>query len=208
MSVTEADKLVRKYAKLRDKVRVSKDPELLKEFKRHEDLCIIKFRYLVHMKTGRYKHFNNYDDLNQEGLEALLKALNSYDPEKGSCFWWMHKYIDTRIARCANLHTTIRFPLKYAKAVTPHRESNLPVITDGALGPHDILEQSQILAEVKKNFDYLPGNQKEVMRLLFGMDGEPARSISQVCRKLKISRPVCIKMIDQVIGTLKKNVQI
>jgi RNA polymerase sigma factor (sigma-70 family) len=208
MSLKEANQLIKKYIRLREKSQKSKDHKLVTEFRAHENLCIQKFKYLVLMKTSRYKNFSNYEDLNQEGLEALLKAMNSYDPKKGSWFWWAHKYIDTRIARCANLHTTIRFPLKYAKQVAPHRESVLPILVDQVSGPYDILERNEMLKTVKKNFAYLSPNQQKVVTMLFGMDGEAPQSISKVCQKLRMSRPNCVKLLDQVLNILRRNVQL
>ncbi len=98
----EAQDLMIKLIDLRKRAKEAGDPKIISELKKHEKICMEKFRYLVTMKTGRYKAFNNYDDLNQEGFEALVKAMNNYNPKKGSFFWWAHKYIDTRISRSAN----------------------------------------------------------------------------------------------------------
>src|SRR5579864_8903493 len=107
----EAHDLMIKLIDLRNQFAETGDSKVEAALKRHEKECIEKFRYLVTMKTGRYKSFSNYEDLNQEGLEALTKAMKNYNPKLGIFFWWAHKYIDTRIARSANLHTTFRFPL-------------------------------------------------------------------------------------------------
>ena len=98
----EAQDLMIKLIDLRGQVMTSEGNTIKKDLRRHEQVCIEKFKYLVTMKTGRYKAFSNYDDLNQEGFEALIKAMNNYNPKKGSFFWWAHKYIDTRISRSAN----------------------------------------------------------------------------------------------------------
>lgn len=93
----EAKDLVEKYKKLKREVKTS--PALKAELLKHEKLCIDKLKYLVTMKLGKYKTFSNYEDLQQEGFEALLKAIKTYDPTVASnIFWWFHKYIDTRIS--------------------------------------------------------------------------------------------------------------
>ena len=76
----EAQALMVKLVDLREKIKEtdeSKRSSLLVELHKHEQLCMEKFRYLVTMKTGRYKAFSNYDDLNQEGFEALIKSMNN-----------------------------------------------------------------------------------------------------------------------------------
>ena len=90
----EAQVLMERLINLRTKAKESKKLEDIKELNEHKNLCIEKFSYLVTMKTGRYKTFSNYDDLNQEGYEALLKGMNNYNPKKGNVFWWFHKYIN------------------------------------------------------------------------------------------------------------------
>src|SRR5688572_1576285 len=139
----EAQDLMIKLIDLRGQIQTSEEKSLKKDLQRHEKICIEKFKYLVTMKTGRYKAFSNYDDLNQEGFEALIKAMNNYNPKKGSFFWWAHKYIDTRISRSANLHTTIRYPLKVAKNTTPHKEAVMPLLIEERYCPDKELEESQ-----------------------------------------------------------------
>jgi DNA-directed RNA polymerase specialized sigma subunit len=124
----EAQDMMNKLYSLRKEAL--NNSEIKKELDKHERICIEKFKYLVTMKTGKYKSFNNFDDLNQEGYLALVTAMKNYNPSLGSFFWWAHKYIDTRISRSANLHTTIRYPLKVAKNTTPHKETIMPIIIE------------------------------------------------------------------------------
>ena len=140
----EAQDLMTTLIDLREKSKNSEDFSVKRQLAKHERVCMAKFKYLVTMKTGRYKVFSNYDDLNQEGFEALIKSMNNYDKNKGSFFWWAHKYIDTRISRSANLHTTIRFPLKVAKNNTPHKETLMPTLIEEKYCPDKELEEIQI----------------------------------------------------------------
>lgn len=206
MTVKEANRLVRKYIRLREKIKTSTDKKLKEEFKKHENLCIQKFKHLVLMKTSKYKNFSNYEDLNQEGLEAIARALTTYNPKRGNIFWWIHKYVDTRIARSANQHSTIRFPLKYSKTIAPHRESALPILIDQVSSPQECVEHKELLRVIKNSFANLSTNQQEVIQMLFGIDNGNPQSISKVCNNLNISRPSCMKILDQVFSILKKDI--
>ena len=225
MSLKEANQLIKKYVRLRDKLKISSTTKLVADFKRQEKLCIEKFQYLIFTKTNKYKIYPNYEDLVQEGHVALLSALKNYTFDK-KCkidanmlrfFWLVHKYVDTRISRCANLHTTIRFPLKYANKITPHRESIIPTLHGESILPifgeriddqYDILERGETLKSIRHNFSNLSTNQKKVVQMLFGMNGEKQYSISKVCQKLNISRPTCVKILDQVLNILRRTVQL
>ena len=202
----EAQKLMFKLSSLKEEFK--KNPNLEKQLKNHENLCIEKFKYLILMKTYKYKSFNNYEDLKQEGYEALLKAMINYDPKKGSVFWWFHKYIDTRISRCANLHTTIRYPLKYSVKVTPHKENFIPIISDTKYCPHKKLESVEMFTMINKGYSILNNEQKQVIDLVFGIDCDKPKSIKKVCDILGISRSSCIKIIKSSFKLLKDNLKL
>jgi RNA polymerase sigma factor (sigma-70 family) len=204
----EANDLMNKWIDLRGQLKDSQDPKLVKEYAKHEKLCVEKFRYLVTMKTGRYKAFSNYEDLNQEGHEALIKAMKTFKPNKGSFFAWAHNYIGTRISRSANLHTTIRFPLKVAKANTPHKESVMPLLIEERYCPDKELEESQVTQAVHNALAVLSDDQKEIINLAFGFDGDKPMSINKICKKLSISRLSCIKTINSALSLMKENIKL
>lgn len=197
-----------KLIDLREQVKTGEDPKIKVALNKHEQICMEKFRYLVTMKTGRYKAFSNYDDLNQEGFEALIKAMNNYNPKKGSFFWWAHKYIDTRISRSANLHTTIRYPLKVAKNNTPHKESVMPLLIEERYCPDKELEESQSVHAIQGAISKLSDSQREIINLAYGFDGDKPMSINKICKKLGISRLSCIKTINSALSTMKENIKI
>jgi len=87
IDLEQAQELMTKYVQFREAYNNTKDPIIYKQMKQHERICIDKFKYLVTMKTNRYKTFSNYDDLNQDGLEALIKSMKNYNPEKGIFFF-------------------------------------------------------------------------------------------------------------------------
>lgn len=204
----EAQNLMVELNFLKKKAKETKDLQDMKNFKQHESKCIEKFSYLVTMKTGRYKSFNNYDDLNQEGFEALIKAMSNYDPKKGSLFWWCHKYIDTRISRSANLHTTIRYPLKVAKNNTPHKESVIPTLIEERYCPDKELENSQLNFAIQDAICALTNEQKQIINLAYGFDGDKPMSINKICKKLNMSRLNCIKIINNALSIMKDNIKI
>jgi RNA polymerase sigma factor (sigma-70 family) len=204
----EAHDLMNKLIDLRTQVKTTDDPKITAQLKRHEQVCIEKFKYLVTMKTGRYKAFSNYEDLNQEGFEALIKAMKTFKPNKGSFFAWAHNYIGTRISRSANLHTTIRFPLKVAKANTPHKESVMPVMIEEQYCPDKELEESQTTNAVQQAVSALTEEQREIINLAFGFDGDKPMSINRICKKLSISRLSCIKTINSALSSMKENIKI
>lgn len=204
----EAQDLMIKLIDLRKIVKESGDNKIVSELKKHEKICVEKFKYLITMKTGRYKAFSNYDDLNQEGYEALIKAMNNYNPKKGSFFWWAHKYIDTRISRSANLHTTIRYPLKIARETTPHKEAIMPTLIEEHHCPDKELESSQLNNAIQEAFLTLTKEQQEIINLAYGFSEDKPISINKICKKMNISRLSCIKTINTALSLMKDNIKV
>jgi RNA polymerase sigma factor (sigma-70 family) len=201
-----AQDLIHKLFLLRNRAAQSKSKKDIIELSKFENHCIEQFKYLVSMRTNKYKGFSNYDDLNQEGLEALVKAMKNYDPKKGIFFYWAHKYIETRISRNANTHTTIKYPLKYAKEHTPHKENKLPILIEQTISQDkqtENIETSQIINNEVNKLDY---DHRTVIDFAFGFNGHKSISINKICKKLNISRLKCIKRINTALNILRQNI--
>lgn len=203
----EAQDLMAKLVDLKNQAQISEDLKIRQELTRHEIKCISAFKYLVTMKTGRYKAFSNYEDLNQEGFEALIKAMKTYNPKKGSFFAWAHNYISTRISRSANLHTTIRYPLRVAKENTPHKEAIMPTMIEERYCPDKELENIQTNQAVKFALNRLDEQQKEIINLAYGLDGDKPVSINKICKQLGISRLNCIKIINSALSSMREHIK-
>jgi RNA polymerase sigma factor (sigma-70 family) len=207
ISVVEAQNLMDRYLSLKNIATQTKQEKDIQDFKIHEQLCIDKFFYLVSMRTDRYRNFHNYEDLNQEGLEALIKAMRNYNPLKGLFFWWGHKYIATRIARSANLHTTIRYPLRYTRITTPKREP-LPIMIEKRFQPDKNFEETETVDIIDTAMNILGQPEKNVLTLLFGLDGDKPLSINKVCKQMNMPRSKCIKIIDNALSILGQNIKL
>jgi len=207
ISIEESQKLMTTFIQLRDTYNETQSKKDKLAFEKQQKICVEKFKYLITMKTNLYKKFSNYEDLNQDGYEALLKAMKNYNPDKGIFFYWAFKYINTRISRCANLHTAIRYPLKYSKKNIPHKESVMPLLIEKFNCPEMQLENMQVKSKIEKVFSILPENQIEIVKLVFGFDSKPI-PISKVCEQLNVSRIICLKNLSQALSTIKDNIKI
>lgn len=204
----EAHTLMIDLIALRKKAKETKSLIDEKKVKEQERLCFEKFEYLIIMHAHQYKAFTNYEDLYQDGSLALISAMNNYNPKKGNFFWWAHKYIGTKISRSANLHTTIRFPLKVAKKVAPHKEANLPLLIENINRPDIKYEQEQTNFIIESSMIKLTGEQKNIITLAYGLDGDKPMSINKLCKRLKITRSKCIKIVNEALHILKEDMRL
>lgn len=208
LTIQEVQDLMIELIRLRSIAAVSSDTNDINRFRAHEKICMNKFQYLITMRTDRYKEFFNHEDLLQEGYVALLKAMKNYDPTKGNFVWWAHQYIKTRISRSANLHTAIRYPLKFAKLHPPHKELQLPLMIDKRPTPDNALDTSETMSAIQIAIQRLDSNQKSVIDLAFGISGDKPLPISKICKKMKISRVNYLKVMDGALTIIKNNIRL
>jgi RNA polymerase sigma factor (sigma-70 family) len=209
----EAQELVEKYSELKSKYEISLSSQDKKNFEKHQALCLEKFKYMISIRTSRYKNFSNYEDLNQEGAEALLLAMASYNPKKNEnakgnlFFWWAHKYIDTRIARKANLHTAIRFPLTFSKENVPHKENVMPLIIDKNNLPDKILEAKQSALAISNGYVSLSEDQKNILNLAYGLNGKEQMPIHKISEALGVTKNSVSKLLKSSLKVIKETIK-
>jgi RNA polymerase sigma factor (sigma-70 family) len=191
----------------RKKVKQVKSLKEKQDCEQQQNLCLQQLRFLVLNKTRKYKQFSNHADLEQDGFEALILALKTYNPEKGCFSWWADKYISTRISRAANAHSTIRFPLKKAKETRPYKTSTIPTIVDLAPSAQESLENSERVNKVTQALAQLPEMHQKVVSMVYGFNGIKQHSMGTLIKELAISKPQCTKILREAKDQLKEILQ-
>ncbi len=174
------------------------------EFKDCQNKCIDAIKPLILSRVGKYRKFSNYEDLKQDGFEAVLLALETYDPDKGSFFWWADHYIKTRISRAANLHSAIRVPLKKAKDRMPHKETNMPILVNFSFNPYKKTEEREDTVDIAEAIKFLPIQHKQLVELTFGFNDTDEQNIQSIMKIMKITYPQYIKILNESKVMIKK----
>lgn len=182
-------------------LRDSSDPI---SYQKYLKFCIEKFKPLVAIRTNRYRRFSNYPDLQQDGFEALMLALKTYRPEKGTFTWWADKYISTRISRAANTHTAVRIPLKKTKEIKPFKLSIIPIMVDSSKNAIEILEDSEISDKLEQAIQGLTPEHQKVLKLVYGLQGIKPHSIDDTVKMLSIPRNQCVRILKETKNKLKE----
>jgi RNA polymerase sigma factor (sigma-70 family) len=203
-----ARKMMKQLSELRKTYAKTKSESDRLAYSRYETECLNTLKYFVQMKTGKYRKFANYEDLNQEGLEALLKAMKTFKNNKGSFFFWAGLFVNTRLVRSANNHTVIRYPMHVAKKNKPHKENVFPILLDLKSSPEKACEQSELNLAVQAALRALSTEQRELVSLVYGFDGDKPMSITKVCEKKKISRANCIKTLNGALDLLRSKIEV
>ena len=206
MSITEeeAQSLVLELSNLKNKYQESKSKKDKIKLINHENKMIKKLNYLVLNKTKNYKKFPNYEDLNQDGLEALVMGLKSFDKSKGSIFWWLHKYIDTRIHRSANAYSTVRIPLAVAKKMPLKIDQMSPTIESKKDNQETIFINNENTKLLKKYANELNLEDQELFNDLIGIDKD-SLSVDEYSKKTGLNKNKINFKLKKIIKTMQEN---
>jgi len=151
--------------------------------------CVTCLDYLLRSHHGlvvavvrrQYGGDAPYADLIQEGCIALWQAILHFDPERGYAFAsYAWRAIERRVWACVVCAgrpqgglapPTSLDPLGYVEAVT---------------------QQAAIRVALRKALRQLPQRLYEVLALVYGLDGQPPRSMAAVARGYGVTRE-CVR---------------
>jgi len=184
----------------RKKFNSNKSQKNLLEYTRLLNLCTETFDFLVKSRTKRYKSYSNYEDLVQDGRIALMLSLKTYDGEKGNFYVWAKQYINTKISREANRHSTIKIPIEKTIDYKP-KKVGMPIMTDDSPNAFDNLYSSEMKQIISSAISKLPKEQQKIVEL----NNNKCYSINKISKELKISEGNCIKLLKQAHKSLKFN---
>lgn len=203
---------ISRIIKVRDKARKNPTKENKALFEAILEDCLREFDPLIKDKIKRYKNFSNYEDLYQDAKLALVMAINSYNPKKvknirkdtiNLFYWWIGKYIKTKISREANRHSTIKIPIKYSRVIQPYKVSQLPIMVDCALIPSEQMSSIETQNQLYNAINSLPELQKKVVMLHFDFEKQSKSSIADISELLNVSKSNVLKILDDAKKTLR-----
>jgi len=201
LSYEEVNSIAKEYLKLKVNSENSKKDKDI--FKKYQNQAVNKLSYIIKNKAGKYRKFSNHADLEQEGYVALMMAFESYKVGEGCFYWWAKHYVETRISRSANTHSTIRIPLKKAKEMTPYKTNISPDMECGLKSPFENVESKESSEFVMNAINQLPQEQRRAIMIAFDYTRNDS-SITSIIKELKVSRPTCNKIIKEAKRNLKE----
>jgi len=200
----EIDEIATKYIELRKKAESGGQSDQLR-FDAYKNITAQKFKCLIAHHTKKYRRFSNHVDLEQDGFEALINALGTFDPAKGSFAWWANRYVKTRVQRKANAHSTIKFPIKKAKEVKPYKISTMPIRVAPGPTPLEEVERLESSKHIGNAMEKLTDKQLLVVSMKYGFNGIRERPVGKILEDLSISRQQYSKLLSEAENQIKKH---
>lgn len=171
--------------------------------KKKEDELIVSLAYLVHAVVYKYKKFDNYDDLYQEGMIGLIKAVQKYNPETTFHFtryamWWIRARV-VRSIRKLNL-------------ITVSGDENMKNFMQYEVKDSDIIEynnpeKNAILSEeivhLRGVVNTLPEKHQQIITMRYGLNNSKEYNLQDLGDKLDMTREGIRQLEHRIINKLK-----
>ncbi len=174
-----------------------------------EKLIKHNLRLVAHIAKKYNSTYSDQDELISVGSIGLMKAVKSYDVEKGHSF-------STYAARCIQneILMLLRSQKKYSNEISIEEKigsdkdgndiSLIDILQDTKQNVEDTAEIKVLYSKLIKYIDKtLSDREKEIITLRYGLDGTPALTQNEVAKILNISRSYISRIEKKCIEKLK-----
>jgi RNA polymerase primary sigma factor len=126
----------------------------------------------------------------REDISKYKKALRAVIQEQGGCVKPDAKRLRMSAGKVRDLQVAMQQPVSLARPVGDDDETGLEGILEDKSGPipQKLAEESIRRDEIWKWMSHLDKREAGVIRMRFGLDGSPARSLDEVGRALRVTR--------------------
>lgn len=176
--------------------------------KKMEDELIVSLAYLVHSVVFRYKRFDNYEDLYQEGMFGLMKAVRQYNSDTSFHFtryamWWIKARV-VRSIKKLNLITVsgisgdenMRYFIQY-----DIKEND--IVDDSDPEKNAILSES--IDHLTTAINVLPEKHQQIIKMRFGLNSNKEHNLQELGNEMDMTREGIRQLEHRILNKLKNN---
>ena len=178
------------------------------DFEARDRLIEHNLRLVAHITKKYFAQCDDTDDLISIGTIGLIKAINTYDPEK-------NVKLATYASRCIENEILMYLRASRRRATELSLTEALEADEDGGgrslmdiLAQEDDLDERVALAEMSKQLrkaitSSLDAREAEVIRLRYGLSGTPPLTQRETAARLSISRSYISRIEKRALEKLR-----
>ena len=165
-------------------------------------------RMVVHIARQYLRPGVEMLDLIQEGNIGLIKAVDMFDPTQGHrlttlAFYWINKHIQRFLNHEPEELVSLDMEI-YDGSETLLLSDTIEdkgTILGGQTIPHidAVMEHEEMQRQVREMLSRLPAREREVIRLLYGVDLRRSYTISEVAKMLRLSKVRVCQLRDRAL---------
>lgn len=147
------------------------NPNDLRKIGKMQNDLVIELDFLVKYNTKMYKSMSNYEDLNQEGLIGLIRAVRIFDHTRFPNFFvFANQWILNGIKRAAKKYDIVYSPSK--KRVVYKTDEEIEKLMIDEMDLDEALDESRMKVAVRSAVNSLPKRDSMIVSKLFGFENE------------------------------------
>jgi len=167
--------------------------------KRNE--IVIKMSFIIESKCRKYKKFSNYEDLKQEGMIGLIKAVNRFDYTRFPNFFvYSDQWIFNHIAQSAKKFDVVYNPLKKK---TVYYDMDVPANETVNQCPENSYYKKERNERIEIAINELTDRQKNIINSVYGLNKLPEtlRKIGKnICLTHERVRQIQIEIVKEMLN--------
>ncbi|KYH35946.1 RNA polymerase sigma-E factor precursor [Clostridium tepidiprofundi DSM 19306] len=154
----------------------------------------------------------NVEDLISVGTIGLIKAVNTFDPEKKiKLATYASRCIENEILMYLRRNSKVKAEISFYEPLNIDWDGNELLLSD-ILGTENDMVYHMIEDEVDKQLlvlamEKLNNREKEIVQLRFGLNGRTERTQKEVADMLGISQSYISRLEKRIIKILKKEIR-
>ncbi|MBC8583996.1 RNA polymerase sporulation sigma factor SigK [Youxingia wuxianensis] len=165
-------------------------------------------RLVAHIIKKYYSNFKDQDDLISIGTIGLIKAVSTFNAEKGTRF-------ATYASRCIENEILMHFRNKKKSAqdvyisdpIDTDKDGNSLTLIDIMADEENIIDCIDLHIKSEKLYDFIRENldsrEQQIIFMRYGLHGMKPLTQREVAKKLDISRSYVSRIEKKAIGTLR-----
>jgi len=177
------------------------EEEIEKQVKEHHDLIMQKMSFLVLGHTRQYINFPNYEDLVQEGLMGLLKAVKKFEWRRYPNFFafsaqWIRHGVKKAASRFDIVYNPNRNRVIYAEPDENETDSDTP---------EEMFFNQERKDCIDKILDEFPERDKKIVQKIFGLGGRKPETLREIGPQFNLTYERVRQIKNNVMTKLRKN---
>lgn len=170
-----------------------------------ENKLVMSLSYLVKSVIFKYKKYNNYDDLYQEGMVGLIKAVRQYNSDMSFHF---SRYALLWIRTC------VMRSIKKINVVSAASSSNIIVkviyeVNDEDIILNNTLEKNMLLNEqivrVNRIITTLPEKHQRIVKMRYGLEDVKEHNLQELASNFNMTREGIRQLEGRILKKIKNN---